>query len=109
MSVEVQFGMPPAFAGGGDRYKIDYSAVAAKSRCVAGNVNIACIINSLRWSGREDSNLRPSAPKADALPGCATPRHSSIVARIGIPLEVTIWTSVESYLQPGVVKWAPVG
>ena len=28
-----------------------------------------------RWSGRQDSNLRPSAPKADALPGCATPRH----------------------------------
>ena len=26
------------------------------------------------WSGREDSNLRLSAPKADALPGCATPR-----------------------------------
>src|SRR5690606_28986521 len=26
------------------------------------------------WSGRPDSNQRPSAPKADALPGCATPR-----------------------------------
>ncbi len=26
------------------------------------------------WSGREDLNLRLSAPKADALPGCATPR-----------------------------------
>ncbi len=26
------------------------------------------------WSGREDLNLRPSAPKADALPDCATPR-----------------------------------
>ena len=25
-------------------------------------------------SGRQDSNLRPSAPKADALPDCATPR-----------------------------------
>ena len=34
-------------------------------------------INSAKlgeWSGRQDSNLRPSAPKADALPGCATPR-----------------------------------
>jgi len=50
--------------GGNDSYKIDYSAVAVKSRCVAGNVNIACIINNLYWSGREDSNLRPSAPKA---------------------------------------------
>ena len=27
-------------------------------------------------SGREDLNLRPSAPEADALPGCATPRFS---------------------------------
>ncbi|CAN0591775.1 unnamed protein product, partial [Laminaria digitata] len=25
-------------------------------------------------SGREDSNLRPPAPKAGALPDCATPR-----------------------------------
>jgi hypothetical protein len=29
-----------------------------------------------KWSGRLDSNQRPSAPKADALPGCATPRLS---------------------------------
>ena len=27
------------------------------------------------WSGRRDSNSRPPAPKAGALPGCATPRH----------------------------------
>ena len=27
------------------------------------------------WSGREDLNLRPPAPKAGALPGCATPRR----------------------------------
>src|SRR5215469_16849525 len=26
------------------------------------------------WSGRPDLNRRPSAPKADALPDCATPR-----------------------------------
>ena len=26
------------------------------------------------WSGREDSNLRPLAPHASALPGCATSR-----------------------------------
>src|SRR6516164_8483742 len=29
---------------------------------------------SNHWSGREDLNLRPPAPKAGALPGCATPR-----------------------------------
>ncbi len=28
-------------------------------------------------SGREDLNLRPPAPKAGALPGCATPRRNS--------------------------------
>ncbi len=43
------------------------------------------------WSGREDLNLRPPAPKAGALPGCATPRHGLIIAiravflRGGIP------------------------
>jgi hypothetical protein len=28
-----------------------------------------------KWSGRQDSNLRPPAPKAGALPDCATPRR----------------------------------
>ena len=32
-------------------------------------------ISAKYWSGRQDSNLRPSAPKADALPDCATPRR----------------------------------
>src|SRR5206468_10176922 len=31
------------------------------------------------WSGREDLNLRPPAPKAGALPGCATPRRPARV------------------------------
>ena len=30
---------------------------------------------SILWSGRRDLNPRPSAPKADALPDCATPRR----------------------------------
>src|SRR3546814_7198794 len=30
--------------------------------------------NGRNWSGRQDSNLRHPAPKAGALPGCATPR-----------------------------------
>jgi hypothetical protein len=33
--------------GGADRYKIDYSGVEEKCRCVAEIVNIVCIINSL--------------------------------------------------------------
>ena len=32
----------------------------------------------IQWSGRRDSNPRPSAPKADALPDCATPRLSKL-------------------------------
>ncbi len=35
------------------------------------------------WSGRPDSNRRLSAPKADALPGCATPRSRKSLA--GLP------------------------
>src|ERR1044072_7808505 len=31
--------------------------------------------STYRWSERQDSNLRPSAPKTDALPGCATLRN----------------------------------
>ena len=28
-----------------------------------------------KWSGREDSNLRPPRPERGALPGCATSRQ----------------------------------
>jgi hypothetical protein len=28
------------------------------------------------WSGQQDSNLRPSGPKPDALPDCAMPRRT---------------------------------
>jgi hypothetical protein len=31
------------------------------------------------WSGRGDLNARPPAPKAGALPGCATPRHLKLL------------------------------
>ncbi len=36
-----------------------------------------------KWSGREDLNLRHPAPKAGALPGCATPRCISVANRAG--------------------------
>ena len=32
-------------------------------------------------SGRQDSNLRPSGPKPDALPDCATPRSVALSER----------------------------
>ncbi len=31
------------------------------------------------WSGQQDSNLRPSGPKPDALPGCAMPRRCRVL------------------------------
>ena len=37
---------------------------------------------SEKWSGRLDSNQRPPAPKAGALPGCATPRLRWILCDI---------------------------
>ncbi len=39
-----------------------------------------CAKLPIQWSGRRDSNPRPSAPKADALPDCATPRLLLIVS-----------------------------
>jgi len=46
-TVETPLTHPLHLLGGDDRYKIDYSAVAVKSRCVTEIVNIACIINTL--------------------------------------------------------------
>jgi transposase-like protein len=37
------------------------------------------------WSGRGDLNSRPPAPKAGALPGCATPRHEVRKDYKGLP------------------------
>src|SRR3569623_1281253 len=42
------------------------------------------------WSGREDSNFRPPAPHAGALPGCATPRpHAHYTSRLAHRTEQT--------------------
>src|ERR1019366_6272089 len=60
-----------------------YRPLVVKSRCVVGIVNIVIIQIFLNWSGRRDSNSRPSAPKADALPGCATPRLFSLYLERG--------------------------
>ena len=37
------------------------------------------------WSGRRDSNSRPLAPHASALPGCATPRRKQDYMRCPCP------------------------
>ncbi len=42
-------------------------------------------VDKEEWSEQQDSNLRPSAPKADALPGCAMLRHiSGLAPRAGL-------------------------
>src|SRR5271165_3222074 len=45
----------------------------------AGGHKVPCSITR-RWSGQQDSNLRPEVPKTSALPGCAIPRT---VFRVG--------------------------
>src|SRR5580700_10929326 len=42
-------------------------------------------IREMFWSGRPDLNRRPPAPKAGALPGCATPRHELRQDYKGLP------------------------
>jgi hypothetical protein len=55
-----------------------------------GRPGISPRISPISWSqslksqsGRQDSNLRPSAPKAPALPSCATPRLWQLKGRWG--------------------------
>lgn len=52
-----------------------------------------------KWSGRQDSNLRPSAPKADALPDCATPRPGGL-RRFTLQSARTWWARQDSNPQP---------
>jgi hypothetical protein len=42
-------------------------------------------LSSEKWSGQQDSNLRPAAPKAAALPGCAIPRRSRLGIHLSAP------------------------
>ena len=58
LSRENQLANPLEILRGGNGYKIDYSAVTLKSRCLAELVNIACNIDTLQWSGRRDSKSR---------------------------------------------------
>ena len=53
-------------------YRRAYLTVARPSRRSGGRADRA---GWEGWSGRADLNGRPPAPKAGALPGCATPRR----------------------------------
>ena len=59
--------------GGGERTGMRQILCHATSPRRGNRLNFNALLG--KWSGRQDSNLRPSGPKPDALPGCATPRH----------------------------------
>src|SRR5580700_10914933 len=48
----------------------------ARKHCV---LRASCSFLDRLSSGRQDSNLRPLAPHASALPGCATSRNENLV------------------------------
>ena len=53
---------------------------------------------ALNLSGRQDSNLRPPAPKAGAIPGYATPRIPFLIHALsitGCPCDITIASIAE--------------
>ena len=52
------------------------------------------------WSGREDSNFRPPAPHAGALPGCATPRTPRIIGTRPYPVNSVSVKNVSCALLP---------
>ncbi len=55
-----------------DNYKLDYQK--CPSKCPTDKIKGVSYF-SFVWSERNDSNVRPPAPKAGALPGCATLRE----------------------------------
>ena len=79
----VRAGSPPAAAGSGG--VLAGHCRLSRGRCTRCSVLGTFLGTSLEGqsvksqSGRQDSNLRPSAPKAPALPSCATPRSFVIV------------------------------
>ncbi len=49
-------------------------AFAVAKPCSPPPIITICFFIQFNWSGQQDLNLRPPAPKAGALPGCAMPR-----------------------------------
>ena len=57
----------------------DHAGHTTKSPLLRGLQDYFCASRNLIWSGWRDSNSRHLAPKASALPGCATPRTCGIL------------------------------
>src|ERR1700679_91973 len=86
--VEMDEAMDHSFAVAAVR---EHARIGGVSSCTSGctwnqklrrrEIVTACF----NWSGRQDSNLRPPAPHASALPGCATPRpRDRMIAQKGL-------------------------
>ena len=60
-------------------YPTELRTVSKNKKGPDGPLMLSALAGLKEWSERRDSNSRPSAPKADALPGCATLRHADIV------------------------------
>ena len=63
------------------RYPIFSTSFTRLHGCFSGLVYF-CFFHLSTWSGRQDLNLRPSGPKPDALPDCATPRVYDFIGYI---------------------------
>ena len=50
---------------------------AVANPCRPPPIITICLSFNFKWSGQQDLNLRPPAPKAGALPGCAMPRKKT--------------------------------
>jgi hypothetical protein len=66
----------------GTRIIANWQRLIHVARVIAG-ARINCHQCARTWSGQRDSNPRPSAPKADALPDCAMPRVGPLPSRGG--------------------------
>ena len=55
--------------------KVSSERVSGAAFATLNFMTAHCLLLTDFWSGREDLNFRPPAPKAGALPGCATPRQ----------------------------------
>ena len=63
----------------------DALATSPKAILLCSQIKRAITVKLLLfWSRRQDSNLRHLAPKASALPNCATPRYMSLFSFVSI-------------------------
>ena len=75
LSTEISVRAIATLLGPSPRWNL--TSLASRTRLASNLASIKASYdaNIYRWSGRQDLNLRHPAPKAGALPNCATPRR----------------------------------